>query len=39
MSFDPDRFVEAQDRIFEQVHRELRYGRKHITGYGLCFRN
>ena len=28
MSFDPGRFVEAQDRVFEQVRRELRDGRK-----------
>jgi uncharacterized protein (DUF1810 family) len=28
MSFDPGRFVEAQDRVIEQVRRELRDGRK-----------
>jgi len=28
MSFDPDRFVEAQDRVLDQVRRELRDGRK-----------
>jgi uncharacterized protein (DUF1810 family) len=28
MSFDPGRFVEAQDRVIEQVRRELPDGRK-----------
>lgn len=28
MSFDLGRFVEAQDRVFQQVRRELRDGRK-----------
>jgi len=28
MLFDPDRFVRAQDAVFERVRRELRDGRK-----------
>ena len=28
MAYDRDRFVAAQDRVFEQVRRELRDGRK-----------
>ena len=28
MLFDPDRFVRAQDAVFERVRRELREGRK-----------
>ena len=35
MLFDPDRFVEAQDAVYERVRRELREGRK--RGHWMWF--
>ena len=35
MLFDPDRFVQAQDAVYERVHRELREGRK--RGHWMWF--
>jgi uncharacterized protein (DUF1810 family) len=35
MLFDPDRFVQAQDAVYERVRRELREGRK--RGHWMWF--